>query len=53
VQQNVSRKLYSNAFSVIESPGVFLVQEQDLDGNKVVKEVIFGPGEKMYRYCKV
>ncbi|XP_039771784.1 aminomethyltransferase, mitochondrial-like [Panicum virgatum] len=28
------------------------LQEQDLDGNKVVKEVIFGPGEKMYRYCK-
>ncbi|KAG2540605.1 hypothetical protein PVAP13_9NG576300 [Panicum virgatum] len=26
--------------------------EQDLDGNKVVKEVIFGPGEKTYRYCK-
>ncbi|XP_039811460.1 branched-chain-amino-acid aminotransferase-like protein 2 [Panicum virgatum] len=28
------------------------LQEQDLDGNKVVKEVIFGPGEKTYRYCK-
>jgi len=26
--------------------------EQDLDGNKVVKEVIFGLGEKTYRYCK-
>ncbi|KAL6851862.1 hypothetical protein ACP4OV_020047 [Aristida adscensionis] len=24
----------------------------DPDGNKVVKEVIFGPGKKSYRYCK-
>ena len=31
--------------------GAFLVQ--DPDGNKVVKEVIFGPGDKKYRYCKV
>ncbi|KAF3782073.1 Branched-chain-amino-acid aminotransferase-like protein 2 [Nymphaea thermarum] len=25
---------------------------QDSDGDRVVKEVIFGPGEKKYRYCK-
>ncbi|XP_062211337.1 branched-chain-amino-acid aminotransferase-like protein 1 isoform X2 [Phragmites australis] len=27
-------------------------KNRDPDGNKVVKEVIFGPGEKRYRYCK-
>ncbi|KAL6648116.1 hypothetical protein ACP70R_012340 [Stipagrostis hirtigluma subsp. patula] len=29
-----------------------LLSKMDPDGNKVVKEVIFGPGEKRYRYCK-
>lgn len=29
-----------------------LLSKMDPDGNKVVKEVIFGPGEKNYRYCK-
>ncbi|OEL37543.1 Branched-chain-amino-acid aminotransferase-like protein 2 [Dichanthelium oligosanthes] len=29
-----------------------LLSKTDPDGNKVVKEVIFGPGEKTYRYCK-
>ncbi|CAN6289394.1 unnamed protein product [Urochloa humidicola] len=29
-----------------------LLSKMDPDGNKVVKEVIFGPGEKTYRYCK-
>ncbi|KAK1273925.1 Branched-chain-amino-acid aminotransferase-like protein 2 [Acorus gramineus] len=29
-----------------------LLSKLDSDGNKVVKEVIYGPGEKRYRYCK-
>ncbi|XP_042517324.1 branched-chain-amino-acid aminotransferase-like protein 1 [Macadamia integrifolia] len=29
-----------------------LLSKTDSDGNKVVKEVIFGPGEKKYRFCK-
>jgi len=29
-----------------------LLSKMDPDGNKVVKEVIFGPGDKKYRYCK-
>ncbi|CAN6295037.1 unnamed protein product [Urochloa humidicola] len=29
-----------------------LLSKMDPDGNKVAKEVIFGPGEKTYRYCK-
>ncbi|TVU46986.1 hypothetical protein EJB05_06560 [Eragrostis curvula] len=29
-----------------------LLSKMDPDGNKVVKDVIFGPGEKRYRYCK-
>ncbi|KAK1305176.1 Branched-chain-amino-acid aminotransferase-like protein 2 [Acorus calamus] len=29
-----------------------LLSKMDSDGNKVVKEVIYGPGEKRYRYCK-
>lgn len=27
--------------------------EQESDGNKVVRDVIFGRGEKKYRFCKV
>lgn len=30
-----------------------LNMKQDSDGNKVVENVIFGPGKKKYRYCKV
>ncbi|KAK9293315.1 hypothetical protein L1049_021307 [Liquidambar formosana] len=29
-----------------------LLSKMESDGNKVVKEVIFGPGEKKYRFCK-
>ncbi|CAD6211244.1 unnamed protein product [Miscanthus lutarioriparius] len=29
-----------------------LLSKMDPDGNQVVKEVIFGPGDKKYRYCK-
>ncbi|XP_068658821.1 branched-chain-amino-acid aminotransferase-like protein 2 isoform X4 [Aristolochia californica] len=29
-----------------------LLSKMESDGNKVVQEVIFGPGEKKYRYCK-
>ncbi|XP_047090809.1 branched-chain-amino-acid aminotransferase-like protein 1 [Lolium rigidum] len=29
-----------------------LLSKMDPDGNKVVNDVIFGPGEKKYRYCK-
>jgi hypothetical protein len=39
------------AFYIIESLGILPVQ--DPDGNKVISEVIFGPGKRKYRYCKV
>ncbi|XP_029116375.1 branched-chain-amino-acid aminotransferase-like protein 2 isoform X2 [Elaeis guineensis] len=29
-----------------------LLSKMESDGNKVIKEVIFGPGKKKYRYCK-
>ncbi|KAG9153308.1 hypothetical protein Leryth_018023, partial [Lithospermum erythrorhizon] len=29
-----------------------LLSKTESDGNKVVKEIIYGPGEKKYRYCK-
>ncbi|ERN12401.1 hypothetical protein AMTR_s00025p00125190 [Amborella trichopoda] len=29
-----------------------LLAKMDSDGDRVVKEVIYGPGEKTYRYCK-
>ncbi|KAG9457444.1 hypothetical protein H6P81_001952 [Aristolochia fimbriata] len=29
-----------------------LLSKMESDGNKVVQEVVFGPGEKKYRYCK-
>ncbi|KAK9146072.1 hypothetical protein Sjap_005975 [Stephania japonica] len=29
-----------------------VLSKMDPDGNRVVKEVIFGPGEKKYRFCK-
>ncbi|XP_072976056.1 branched-chain-amino-acid aminotransferase-like protein 2 isoform X1 [Typha angustifolia] len=47
--------LYANFLQVtgVERPYLDeLLSKMDPDGNKVVKEVIFGPGEKKYRYCK-
>ncbi|KAM0942767.1 putative branched-chain-amino-acid transaminase [Dioscorea sansibarensis] len=29
-----------------------LLSKTECDGNKVIKEVIYGPGKKKYRYCK-
>lgn len=29
-----------------------LLSKMEPDGNKVIKDVIFGPGKKKYRYCK-
>lgn len=29
-----------------------LLSKMESDGNKVVKDIIFGPGKKKYRYCK-
>ncbi|KAL2478144.1 Branched-chain-amino-acid aminotransferase-like protein 2 [Forsythia ovata] len=29
-----------------------LLSKMESDGNKVVKEIIFGPGQKKYRFCK-
>nr|GMD42133.1 branched-chain-amino-acid aminotransferase-like protein 1 [Ipomoea batatas] len=29
-----------------------VLSAMESDGNKVVKDIIFGPGEKKYRYCK-
>lgn len=29
-----------------------LLSKMESDGNKVIKDVIFGPGKKKYRYCK-
>lgn len=26
---------------------------QEADGNKVTNDIIFGPGKKKYRFCKV
>ncbi|GAY63916.1 hypothetical protein CUMW_229440 [Citrus unshiu] len=33
--------------------GEEILSKIESDGNKVVKEVIFGPGAKKYRYCKM
>uniref|UniRef100_A0A2P2NZ31 Branched-chain-amino-acid aminotransferase-like protein 1 n=1 Tax=Rhizophora mucronata TaxID=61149 RepID=A0A2P2NZ31_RHIMU len=47
--------LYANFIKVtgLERPYTEeLLSKMDSDGNKVVKEVIFGPGEKKYRFCK-
>ncbi|XP_020108592.1 branched-chain-amino-acid aminotransferase-like protein 2 isoform X4 [Ananas comosus] len=47
--------LYANFLQVtgVERPyRDELLSKMDSDGNKVVKEVIFGPGKKKYRYCK-
>lgn len=42
-------------YHVVPFPGLNSISwnEQESDGNKVVKDVIFGPGEKKYRFCKV
>ncbi|VFQ69057.1 unnamed protein product [Cuscuta campestris] len=29
-----------------------VLSNMECDGNKVVKDIIFGPGEKKFRYCK-
>lgn len=47
--------LYANFLRVtgIERPyREELLSKMDSDGNRVVKDVIFGPGKKRYRYCK-
>ncbi|CAA2988324.1 branched-chain-amino-acid aminotransferase 1 [Olea europaea subsp. europaea] len=47
--------LYANFLRVtgVERPyREELLSKMDSDGNKVVKEIIFGPGQKKYRYCK-
>ncbi|KAJ6817048.1 branched-chain-amino-acid aminotransferase-like protein 2 isoform X1 [Iris pallida] len=47
--------LYANFLRVTGAERPYrdeLLSKLDSDGNKVVKEVIFGPGEKRYRYCK-
>ncbi|GMP60601.1 hypothetical protein CsSME_00023392 [Camellia sinensis var. sinensis] len=30
-----------------------VLSKMESDGNKVVKDIIFGPGENKYRFCKV
>nr|CAB3495886.1 unnamed protein product [Digitaria exilis] len=52
----LSKMIEQNGYSCImglfgSDPG-HTALDFDPDGNKVVKEVIFGPGEKTYRYCK-
>ncbi|XP_050223542.1 branched-chain-amino-acid aminotransferase-like protein 1 [Mercurialis annua] len=47
--------LYGNYLKVtgVDRPyGEDIRVKMESDGNKVVNEVIFGPGEKKYRYCK-
>ncbi|KAL6557916.1 hypothetical protein OROMI_018266 [Orobanche minor] len=29
-----------------------LLSKSESDGNKAIKEIIFGPGRKKYRFCK-
>ncbi|RVX18932.1 Branched-chain-amino-acid aminotransferase-like protein 2 [Vitis vinifera] len=48
--------LYANFLRVtgVERPyREELLSKMESDGNKVVKEIIFGPGGKKYRFCKV
>jgi hypothetical protein len=40
-------------FCLRYSSDIWAFPVQDPDGNNVVNDVIFGPGEKKYRYCKV
>ncbi|KAG1331743.1 branched-chain-amino-acid aminotransferase-like protein 2 [Cocos nucifera] len=47
--------LYANFLKVtgVERPyRDEVLSKMESDGNKVIKEVIFGPGKKKYRYCK-
>ncbi|KAJ4969312.1 hypothetical protein NE237_016013 [Protea cynaroides] len=47
--------LYANFLQITDVERPYrdeLLSKMDSDGNKVVKEVIFGPGEKKYRFCK-
>ncbi|KAF3329275.1 Branched-chain-amino-acid aminotransferase-like protein 2 [Carex littledalei] len=47
--------LYANFLRVtgVERPYLNeVLSKMESDGNKVLNEVIFGPGEKKYRYCK-
>ncbi|KAA8536896.1 hypothetical protein F0562_029374 [Nyssa sinensis] len=47
--------LYANFLRVtgVERPyREEVLSKMESDGNKVVKDVIFGPGEKKYRFCK-
>ncbi|XP_057963387.1 branched-chain-amino-acid aminotransferase-like protein 1 isoform X2 [Malania oleifera] len=47
--------LYANFLQVTGAERPYreeVLSKMEPDGNKVVKEVIFGPGKKKYRYCK-
>ncbi|XP_010278907.1 PREDICTED: branched-chain-amino-acid aminotransferase-like protein 1 isoform X2 [Nelumbo nucifera] len=47
--------LYANFLRVTGAERPYreeLLSKMDSDGSRVVKEVIFGPGAKKYRYCK-
>ncbi|PIA44763.1 hypothetical protein AQUCO_01700393v1 [Aquilegia coerulea] len=47
--------LYANFLQVTGAERPYreeVLSTMDSDGNKVVKDVIFGPGEKRYRFCK-
>ncbi|OVA04429.1 Aminotransferase [Macleaya cordata] len=47
--------LYANFLRVMAVERPYreeLLSKMDSDGNRVVEEVIFGPGEKRYRFCK-
>ncbi|XP_020553150.1 branched-chain-amino-acid aminotransferase-like protein 2 isoform X2 [Sesamum indicum] len=47
--------LYANFLRVTGAERPYredLLSKLESDGNKVVKEIIFGPGQKKYRFCK-
>ncbi|CAH9087166.1 unnamed protein product [Cuscuta europaea] len=47
--------LYANFLKVTGAERPYrdeVLSNMECDGNKVVKDIIFGPGEKKYRYCK-
>ncbi|KAL9676768.1 hypothetical protein QQ045_004987 [Rhodiola kirilowii] len=47
--------LYANFLRVTGAERPYrdeLLSKMEVDGNKVIKDVIFGPGKKKYRYCK-
>ena len=37
----------------IRTKSTICIDEQESDGNKVIQEIIFAPGEKKYRFVKV